>query len=804
LKRILHKSKALVLSLLLCSAIQLPAQGRILHSPPAYAAAGRPLTLFCRLEEAATPVRIIRVFYRHNAEEDYKFVTMKASGDQWKGIVPASEIRGERLQYFILCALQNDAVLSYPWENPKSNPEEIGIRADAGEIAAGSPVLILSPEPDQILPPQTAFLAVSLSTPKVRVDASTVRIFVDGRDVTRHATLSDHVVTLDMKTLGEGKHEIDIHARDTKGGQLAPASLIFFVKGRRKALVAKSHFSGRVFAEGRREQIYNKDQSFAMGGGDFSGNVAGFDVQGRFFVTSLEEAGAQPRDRFYLSVGNRHFKLQAGDIYPRYNDLIMWGKRARGLAGAVQLGAVKVEALFGETYRGVEGCGQSGDPVTISRYGTYRQQLLAIRPSLNFDDNVKAGLSIVKIKDDVASIRFGANPSDNLVIGPDFSLSFDRSRIELRAQAAYSFLTRDISSGSFNKYEIENIFGTSIDVPVDPAALSGVLIINDSTVPLDPRKFTSGAFDVNLKLHYFRNLMRVGYKSIGPDYYSLANSWLRKDIRGLYFSDRLRLFRNKVYANLAVERFKDNLAGDGTKPTSDLNSLNFGFSIYPGRKLPNLNISVRDYHRTNGITDIQIDSLRIIGVLDTLDARQDSRQRDLSLQLGYQASFLNTDHYIAASYIAAIRDDSYESSRLEDYFSQALSSHIVMLSWTSTYRAPLRTTFSFATNNNILGNGLSDFRYNSISGFGEYRFYHDKMTTFAELRFLSSTGTSYNDAIVDAQRLHFRVGGTLHFRYRQTLLLEGMVITLDSQTAAASAESAYVDYLIRLRYEKLF
>ena len=795
-----------VLVLLFCSSSLLRAEGRILHTPPNGATAGRPIHLFCQLENVVSPLRLIRVYYRQGAEDEYKFITMVLSSNQWKGIIPAADVTGPRLQYFIVCALQDDQLFSFPWANAKSNPEEVQIFPDAEQQPTGalSPILVLSPEPDQIIAPRSGFLAVSLSTPMGDLDTASVKILLDGRDITKHVVFSEYVATFDMKTLGEGRHEIDVYAQDAKGSELPPVSLLFFVKGPRKVARKKSNFNGRVFTEGRREKIYNDDQSFAMGGADFSGNYGSIDVQGRFFLTSLEEAGAQPRNRFFLAVGNDNFSMQAGDVYPRYNDLIMWGKRVRGLSGAVQAGPVKMEAVFGETYRGVEGVGVAGDAMTISRYGVHQQQLFGIRPSLNFDDNVKAGLSFVKIKDDVGSIQFGANPKDNLVFGPDFLLSFDKARIEMRAQAAYSIYTRDASLGSFSKFDIENIFGSTFDLPIDPGKYSSILIINDTTVPLDPREFTSTAYDVNLKLHYFRNLLRFGYKSIGSDYFSLANSWLRKDIRGFYMSDRVRLFRNKLYAAFAMERFKDNFAGQGTKPISDLNSLNFSLSYYPGRKLPHINISVRDYHRVNGITDVQIDSLLVIGKLDTMDAREDSRHRDLSLQLGYQVSFLDADHFITASYISAIKSDKFKSSRLVGYFPQGLTSDITMLSWTTTYEAPMRTTFSFSTNSNILGEGLSDFKYNSINGFGEYRLFNDMLSTFAEVRLLSSSGMSYTNQSLDVQRFHVRLGGTFHFKSRQSLLIEAMLINFDSNADALTESLSYTDHLIRMRYEKLF
>ena len=63
------------------------------------------------------------------------------------------------------------------------------------------------------------------------------------------------------------------------------------------------------------------------------------------------------------------------DTYPRYNDLILWGKRIRGVSGYVRLGFFNLDATFGETHRGI-----SGDSLT-ARIGTFQRKTLAIRPS---------------------------------------------------------------------------------------------------------------------------------------------------------------------------------------------------------------------------------------------------------------------------------------------------------------------------------------------------------------------------------------------------------------------------------------
>ncbi len=746
------------------------------------------------------------MYYRNAPEEDYKFIFLKKEGNRWLATIPATDLGRQRLQYFIAFRLQDERILTFPEKSGQFSPEEIIVTPGSTSTAAGTSEALqfLTPQPDQILQPDEVMIAASIAP--TLVDGESIKLLLNGRDVTSVAVKSDYILTYEPDNLAPGSHRLILSANDKSGNQLSPAQLLFFVQGKEEAQKPRANFTGRTFIEGRYERIYEQDQSFGMAGAEFNGTYGTLNVRGRMFLTSLEDKHFQTRRRFSLAVEHEHFSMEAGDIYPRYNELMIRGKRVRGVAGSFNAGAFELDAVFGQTYRSIEGKTEIGtDDTPVKQYGTFQQNVIGFRPGLNFNQRVKLGLSVLKIKDDAGSIKIGINPKDNIVLGPDFLLSLDNGRIQVRAYAAYSMLTNNTETGAFSKSAIDKMFAGKIDVPVNPSAFKSLLIINDSTVPLNPTKFSSSAYDVNLKLNYFRNLVRFGYKQIGSDYNSLANSWLRKDVRGFYFSDRVRLFQNKFYGTFGIERYTNNFSKDGIKPAVDLNSLNFALSYYPGKGLPNVTINIRDYNRVNDITDVQIDSILFNQNMhaDTTDSREDSRQRDINIQLGYQVKFFNTDHYFSIGYVTAIKNDNFAGSRLPGYFSQEMNSNVNMLTWSSTYQMPLRTTISFSTNKNVLGDGLSDFKYNALTLFGEYKLLRNKLATYGEYRYAKTDGASYNGDVVDAVRHHIRAGAAVYLPAQQTVTLETYVITFSSNDAASSGTS-YTDNIIRLRYEKFF
>ncbi|MBN1482961.1 hypothetical protein EH223_13585 [candidate division KSB1 bacterium] len=788
-------------------AMPLVAQEYILHNPPEKAQAGTDLVISCSIEGLQTSVHLARLFYRESKEEKYKYVFLHESGEEWYALIPGSDVQGQHLQYFLAFQLQDDRLLTFPEHTGQIVPEEILIvpasttPLEQAKTSAekNAPLQILTPEPDQIFEQGPVLIAVAISPDVVQADSVTLSL--NGRNVTPFAVKSDYVISYEPQHLAPGSHRLIVTGIDKTGQRLAPVQLFFYVQEPHRRTGPRSALTGRVFTEGRYEEIYNQNESFAMGGAEFLGQYGSLNVRGRIFLTSLEHASLQPRDRFSLAVEHKHFNFEVGDVYPRYNDLMMWGKRVRGFAGGLSVGTFKIEAVFGQTYRAVEGQAVlSGDTLITTKSGTFEQNLFGIRPSLNFGQHVKAGLSVLKIKDDINSITYGVRPRDNIVIGPDVLISLDKGRAELRAYAAQSMLTLDTSTGVLSKRQVQNIFSGSVNVPIDPSHFQSLLVINDTTVPLNPLELTSFAYAVDLKLNYFRNLVRFGYKKIGSDYYSLANSWLRKDIRGFYLSDRVRLLQNKLYFTLGLERYADNISQSDKKPSLDLTTFDATLSYYPGKGLPNVSVSFRNYSRINGISDLGISEYETNGQteIDTTDMREDSRQRDINIQLGYQVRFVNADHYFTVAYITAIKDDRFSETRLPNDGLHEMTSNVNMFTWSSTYDFPLRTTLSFSTNKNVIGNGLSDFRYQAISLFGEYKFFKKLLSTFAEFRYTKSNGFIY---LSDVTRNHVRAGGILNLPARQTVTLETYVISLSGN---ATLMTSYRDVILRLRYEKLF
>ncbi len=281
--------------------------------------------------------------------------------------------------------------------------------------------------------------------------------------------------------------------------------------------------------------------------------------------------------------------------------------------------------------------------------GTYQRNIYGGRVS--FGRNIQFGLSGLKVEDDINSISVirefddimangqaellsSLTPSQraeliadpdlfrinagtprsqgNFVLGSDFAVNANNNRIQFRSDAAVSFLNNDISSGVINQ-EWADDFGIDLDEDFENILdrLQTIIIVNEnmSVFPVD---ISNGDLDMDLLLsmtaaqtrlglNYFNHNFSVQYRFIGPNYTSLGNNSIRRDIQGFTISDRFRMINNTVFVSLSYENLSDNLARTREATT---NTVNYRGSVswFPvPRHLPRVTVNLRYQTRDNGV-----------------------------------------------------------------------------------------------------------------------------------------------------------------------------------------------------------
>lgn len=678
---------------------------------------------------------------------------------------------------------------------------------------------LLTPEADESVADAEVLIAISYYDETSELDPHSVVLLLDNIDLTSRAEITPALISCDPPPLDPGRHLLQVSGRDNHGRAIPDLQVRFFVESQKEqaAAGARPSFQGHLYADALHESFAGEGETIGMAGADFSGKTGPFTWRGNLFLTSLEDRAYQPRNRYGFSLTSRIIGLSAGDTYPRMHELILAGRRVRGVAGYLHLGLFNLDMVYGQLQRPVKSrftraANSAGVPLTgvdgrdslqVSRRGTYGQSIIGLRPSLGDGRVFQLGMTLVRIRDDSTSITGGLYPQDNLVLGPDVKLALFSGRLLLTGAAAASILTRDISYGPSSADDIKRSLGGD-ELPFDPAELADLLILNDSSVPLNPAAGSSLAWFLNLQFNHWQQSLNLGYRSIGAEYLSLANPWLRRDLRGLYLQDRIRLLQNKIYLTLGYEQYADNFSEENGNPSIDMRTINYGVSLYPGGIYPQLSISLRDQLRDNGIDQVTTDRVRISSVSDTLiqhDEREKTWFRDLVIQLSQEFRLLEASHQLSLSFISSRNIDEYEEERTTALASPDLSNRLLLLSLATRYTRPWTSTLSYSSNHSE-GAAFSAMDYRTIALQGEHQWLDGRMSTFAEFRHVTVEQSLAGGAGSTLQRRQWHLGSRWSITSGQTLLLEGQIWNYSVPSPLSGENDG--ESLIRLRYDRYF
>jgi hypothetical protein len=721
------------------------------------------------------------------------------------------------------------------------------------QIEPTSSILILSPEPFSAMAAKEVVIAASFMT-ETPIDSTSIKILLDGVNVTRKAEISPAIVSYTPATIAPGEHTVTVSARDRLGAVVGPQSWRFQVSGKVEEVAAANltrRATGVVYAETRREKFSGRSLNNTNIGADLSGSTGPLLYSASAYFTSLEDKTLQPRNRFVINAGLPWLKFTLGDATPYYDELILWGRRVRGFQVGLNTGWVNFDFITGETARQVDHSPiyqvinlATGDTILQQRFGTYKQTLFGLRPSFGSRNGFLWGFTVVKVRDDTTSLSTNASnvvqvgrvtPRDNLVLGTDVSLALDRRRFEIKASGAWSLLSNDISSGAIVPDSLKKI--SDVELPFDPKSFDKWFILNESTSPLDPRGKTSLAYQLTLHLNYFNQFLSAGYKQIGSEYVSLGHSFLRNDIRGFFINDRWRLLRNRAFLALGFERYNDHFNNLDGRPKTALNTWQFGLSVFWDPDLPSLNFNFRNHSRDNGIDSLFISNFG--GNPDTTDLRENNATRDFSLSLNYDVTAFNLDHTITLSLMNSGRVDNFKRVVTRRAISGDVASNLKSISVRTRYQMPITSTITFATNDNDIAGGQSLFKYNMFSGRVDYDFSQQRtesrsslnnfsnenrdlqLRTYAAFNTVSASGGTNPTAaiaasgvnVIDYKQTGFQLGGSLQFKQQHELVLDlsllnykdrGGVQTIIGGVTTLTPNPSFKNSLLRAYYSFRF
>lgn len=714
-------------------------------------ATGAPLTVQANLVHPDI-IDHIDLAYRHFGENSYRRIEMVVNGNAAVADIPATSVAPPFVEYYFILTIRNIAVPeTYPLENAEQQP----LKATVEDLSAGTGGLVLlSPEKNEKLLPSDVLISFSLINFDSTLDRSSIKTYIDNRDISSFAVLSGDLVVVRPENispnLDNGSHTLRIELYDTQHQLLQKSvtkfSVASFEEGMRAAAPSQILYNASAQLETRNENISNVVTPYNRATLSAGAQYDQFRVHGNAYITNEEQSDRQPQDRFFIGAESPWLNVGYGDSYPTFPDLVMNGRRVRGLTGNLTLGGFNLDVSQGEIVRNIEGdtiktfgadslaAEQQRNPtgtfvfdpatqrwVELQSPGTFSRGLLVIRPSFGKRDESHIGFTYLKSKDDINSIHYGTKPEENLVLGSDMLLVFDNRRFEVTGQAAISATNTDITNGTFSDSQIDSLFNNYSEssrntIKTIRDIVSKFITVNQNLIPLNAKNFPTLSYEGNVLLNYFNNNFRLSYLRHGESYESFGQSFLQTDVAGFNVSDRIGLVQNQVFLSGGVERLNDNTAE--TKPTTTAaTTINVGISYYPLIDAPNITLA---YLRASNVNDLPL--------TDSAYAIDDQTDRIL-VQIGKEFLVLGARHDASISVSTSTRDD-------HTYHNLGTHNTAITLSNTTQFTIPLQTILSLSFNSSKFvtadtsssGNEIpTTLSYTTINASAQYRMLESRL-----------------------------------------------------------------------------
>jgi hypothetical protein len=734
------------------------------------------LTIEARFQQPSSVTKAV-FGYRSFGQNEFTRSEMNLQGSSAFFTISAAEVIPPYIEYFMHFTLASGTEETYPLEFVTSNtPIQVPVQGVSGK---DKEVLVMSPEKNEKILPEEFFISISLLRASDIVNKNATKIYLDNKDITNLALFADDVILISPENfqiqLKDGLHLLNIELYDTSNTLYHSVASQFIIINPSYALLGQSaiKYAADVRAESRNENIQSVGTWYNNVNVNLQADYKSINLLGNIYATSEEKKHLQPNNRYMLSLSTDYGAITVGDHYPKYPSLVLNGKRVRGFSGEINLGFFNIQTSFGEISKNIEGTfiqykdtlganivavdsiKHNGYKYAEVETGTFQRSLLAIRPSFGRGENFQFGLTFLHGKDETGSIEFGTAPQENLVVGTDLMFGFDNRNILFTAQAAFSLLNKDISSGSLSDSEIDSVFGPHGLINQDPEqvkkfrdAMKGIFTVNQNITPINPQELPSLAAETALSFNYFNNYLKGSYIYRGEQYSSFGQSFIRTDVAGINVLDRLRLFENKFFISVGFENLHDNLQKT-KRATTTYQTLNTSVSFYPRTNLPSIIVGYTRLNNTNGLSPIKTltDSTTYLSAINDFTNR-------ISTQLSYNFEW-KYRHSISFSFVNSSREDQSHANYDIDNSSVTVSSGTRWLD-------NLSSSFNVSINNSKVD--TTSFGYVSLSLGANYSLMQDKLLLAGSLN--PSFG-DYKRTSLDASALYYIMSNlTVQFQIR--------------------------------------
>ncbi len=883
---------------------------RIVHTAPLSVPSGSGVNIEFQIAGTTTESVVETVlYYRFQGDVAYRRLRAVSTGGTFTATIPMINENAGYLEYYFVAELSSGGILNLPTINPSDNPFQVNIRRlvqDGPMITEVSDIQfrVMSPLPGTPMIEDDLLIAIALFPLEESADTDSIRIRLNGMDVTAQADVGPYLLTYAPERLDLGTYNVEIFFRN--GNRITPVTQwTFTVVSAQSQFGLETRrprpFNGDIELTSRSQSTGGMSYDFVRGSANLRGSVGWFSYSGNGLITSQEDPRLQPQNRYGIQFAAKHYlNVEAGHVYPNMNPLLLAGRRVYGVNANVTAlyRLMNLQFVYGELNRKVptlynnitatiDSTDFGGTIFRDTTYsllfqpggtGTYKRNILASRLSFGSGRYAQFGINALKVKDDIHSIavvdslndadnrpfldRMSAQqraallqnpaafqvelsnptPQDNIVAGVDFKVNLHGGRIQFTSDAAVSALNTNIAPGPLSQKYAEDLgFEIDSDILNRLESISWLFVINENMSAL-PIRFRNDegevfipkgifAYQNRLSLNYFKHNFTLQQRWIGPDFISLANNGIRRDVAGYTVSDRFRLLKNTLYVNLQAEKLWDDLAQQLNSRTYTSNYA-VSTSWYPVNfKIPSVTLSIRRQFRDNNISPrnaliaprlldvavrhLEIQSLSPDTLVTTLATPRLNKTWQVSTGLSRQFTFFDMSHNVTLNLSTIQTEDTY--FRYGDFNTQTYSLGVQ----SDFVTLPLRTNLNLGYTNADAQSNLNKLNLFALVFGGNYFMLENALMLTAEASVISSKSLSTkiiinnNGTPVNAfddfyepdfsdrdetRSINYIGSAGAEYRFLQRHVIAASASLTTIRTRAESAVAVPSDYFLQVRY----
>jgi|GEM_PF-1641779 len=402
------------------------------------------------------------LYFRTPGKPQFDFTNFYLEQDFYVAEISPEFLEFGTLEYYIYAEDEEGAKRTLPEINPEINPYEYAVAPTGG----GNPakITLLSPEPGSAIPREPELVVISLFDPEDDIVTASIKLIVDGKDVTNQALITNDIITyMPLEVMSTGGHSIQVTARDKAGNITPPASFDFSVQEFKP--VKKTEVKYNVFTswetrydkyDGKEQPVnrpidHNKPRVRATIDAGWLKTEA--EVFYNFYFDEEAQTQADRRqtlNRYRIKFDTKPLTLIFGDGNPRFSELTIKGTRIRGVSADVRLGFFGLSTFVGEARNKVapyfltdtdstliDSVISASDTTYIYQYETgaptYQRQAFGLRTTFTAPRNAEGIFNTAELGFNY--LRFKANTDD--------SLSFRQDIIEI---GGYTYADYDSST----------------------------------------------------------------------------------------------------------------------------------------------------------------------------------------------------------------------------------------------------------------------------------------------------------------------------------------------------------------------